>query len=304
MHHFLTSIRPFLAVDDLSKPLRLWDGLIQRQGVVNTYVLYNILSLSAFHLAIHTQASQSKYLARGIYYQNKALSQMVPNSHRVTEETCEGMFTSSLLVVTCCFAMGRAIAGVGEGNLDMIRRVVEISRLMRGTLAIFRAGWQLSLDKQTIPHIRRSFITLNRQMVPESPGSDGSLDMLTRRIEANVDDKERKLRYFQAIAFMKTSIRKASSRSTSCAFLLVVVGRISDELLVEMEAREPIPLILLAHWAVQLHWAKDTWWLATWGQRVVEVVRANLDTAWWDYIRWPLTEVGMLSHADGQFCPA
>ncbi|PGH19549.1 hypothetical protein AJ80_03885 [Polytolypa hystricis UAMH7299] len=61
-----------------------------------------------------------------------------------------------------------------------------------------------------------------------------------------------------------------------------------------VKARDPMALVILAHYCVLLHPLKMHWWAQGWSTEVVEAVWRSLDESWRPAIRWVVEEVGVV----------
>jgi hypothetical protein len=64
-----------------------------------------------------------------------------------------------------------------------------------------------------------------------------------------------------------------------------------------LAGREPIALIILAHYAVMLDTFKEYWWLRGWGKQLILHAERYIrnDERWKGLIEWPLDMIAALS---------
>lgn len=63
--------------------------------------------------------------------------------------------------------------------------------------------------------------------------------------------------------------------------------RLPATMITKLEEREPIALIILAHWAILLRYIRDCWFMERWDQHIVFGVKACLPEAYHAWIEWP-----------------
>jgi hypothetical protein len=63
---------------------------------------------------------------------------------------------------------------------------------------------------------------------------------------------------------------------------------ISFEFLQMLRQRRPEALVILAHWAVFLHYHRDFWVFGDSGRFLLESTRKYLGTYWDDWMAWPM----------------
>ena len=65
------------------------------------------------------------------------------------------------------------------------------------------------------------------------------------------------------------------------------------EVLENIGKKEPIALLILAHYAVVLHHLNEHIWQRGWGRWIVEEVSQEVDSDWSQYLEWAEREVGI-----------
>jgi hypothetical protein len=56
--------------------------------------------------------------------------------------------------------------------------------------------------------------------------------------------------------------------------------------------RDPLALIVLAHYCVALHQHRSIWWVSSWGYRVLDTIYKTLDHHLRYLLTWPVREIG------------
>jgi hypothetical protein len=62
--------------------------------------------------------------------------------------------------------------------------------------------------------------------------------------------------------------------------------------------RQPFALVVLAHYAVVLHHLHESWWMGSWGTRILNEIVDYLDPEWRELISWPIDATGCLVPED------
>lgn len=84
-----------------------------------------------------------------------------------------------------------------------------------------------------------------------------------------------------------------ATRSTAISAIFAWPILVEVEFTDLLEQRRPEALVMLAHFAVLLHWYKEVWLFGEGGRRVVECVSGYLGGAWGDWLEWAKVEVGL-----------
>lgn len=61
---------------------------------------------------------------------------------------------------------------------------------------------------------------------------------------------------------------------------------------------EPLALVILANYAVTLHWLRENIWMAYWGKGILDAVRQKLPLEWRECIAWAVQETDSPSEPD------
>jgi hypothetical protein len=62
---------------------------------------------------------------------------------------------------------------------------------------------------------------------------------------------------------------------------------LQDSFIMELKKKEPLALVILAHYATLLHGINEQWWAQGRGRRLVEAVCHILPSPWQPAIHWP-----------------
>lgn len=60
-----------------------------------------------------------------------------------------------------------------------------------------------------------------------------------------------------------------------------------DDFLIRLNQRQPIALLIFAHFGVLLHGLTNYWFFHGWGQAIVAAVDELLGDYWSDWMQWP-----------------
>ena len=59
-----------------------------------------------------------------------------------------------------------------------------------------------------------------------------------------------------------------------------------------LAAKDPVALVVLAHYAVILHHLHNLWWIRDWGTRILHEILDSVDAEWHELMRWPIDATG------------
>ncbi|KAI1207691.1 uncharacterized protein F4807DRAFT_174747 [Annulohypoxylon truncatum] len=297
-YHYATEVSPvFTSVDVPVEVLSSFHNAVIRHSFEHAYVYHAMLTVSALHLASLTSAStpasqiRSPHVITALAHKASALETLRSIVNSITSLTCEPALAASGLLTVCAFAMLHA--GVA---IDVIDLLAQIMTLYRGTVSIFRFGRQDSIAvlSTTIPTIRQAILTA---IIGERPwpSADVAADKILTKIfelsEDSDDAKQKKNVLLDAGLKLKVALRRISGTrgvySVACMWLAMVHPAIVEYI----KAREPLSLVLLAHWVIALRYIKHIWWVQGWPERTVQAVWQEVGERYPDLFEWVFEEL-------------
>lgn len=90
---------------------------------------------------------------------------------------------------------------------------------------------------------------------------------------------------------MALSALHLSLRGDEKASWLSMAIRAPADFLDELKNHEPLALVVLAHYCLFLHLAREKWCIRPWGKMVLQEIRRRLSSGWQHHIEWAVSEV-------------
>ena len=226
------------------------------------------------------------YERAAVSHRNLALVTSIPALTEVTEDNCHALFAMSSIISVLCFVL--PCSAQSATLSDPVNDIVSVSVLIRGV--------------KTVLHSAREWIAL---------GNLGGL------VDYNWDPTTLVLHEEARLAFEKLSdMNKRETRDGNIRDLYsttiqdlkhafeiqtVVMGEpglvftwllvVQAPYVAQLEKKEPMALVILAHYAVLLHTSKGQWWLDGRGAHLVQSIHQLLPPEWLPAIDWPSTAV-------------
>jgi hypothetical protein len=94
-----------------------------------------------------------------------------------------------------------------------------------------------------------------------------------------------------AIALLRKTFLLAAEKPSLKNNLLVFPIMVPDKFVEKLRDRDPLALVILANYAVFLHWWRSSIWIGGWGKEIVDAVKHAVDAEWHVYIEWAIEEV-------------
>jgi hypothetical protein len=72
--------------------------------------------------------------------------------------------------------------------------------------------------------------------------------------------------------------------------------RMSEDFLERLQQRDPLPLVIYAHFVVLLHDMERFWYMKGWTHHIMKGIYEALNSGDVPWIRWPMAKVGWIAH--------
>ena len=288
MHHYST-----VTALDLSHhpPLQhIWQIDIPKDAVSYDFLMHEVLAFSALHMAHLSSANRGRYEESGVLHEQLALKLFMPVFNCITSDNWHAIFAFTALLGLVRLALPQRPQLGSE-----IDRLIEFLQLMRGPLMhiacsrqfLTRRGLGVLFDVDDTTHE-----SVGRLYAPDLGGAVlASLQSLRDLNRSIVKAENVRNAYTESIDDLQTAFDRIimSPRKRSLVFLWPVI--LKDPYMKLLQARQPMALVILAHYGVILHTINDQWWARALGSQLVKTIHDTLDEKWKDTMRWPVEMV-------------
>ena len=117
-------------------------------------------------------------------------------------------------------------------------------------------------------------------------------------VEQEISDNTDRLMYVSAIYDLLSTLNEVyenrSTEKASVDLMQVLMGwlyRLPGEFVSFLEGKEPLSLVVLAHWAVLLQYMRSVWFMKGWDAHILSGIRTSLHPDFQSRIEWPLRQV-------------
>lgn len=285
MHQWTTSTYQTLTgLEEVRQILKL---TIPKMAFTHTYLMHEILALSASHLAYLQPDHRHAYSMLATHHQNIAINIMRMELSSITSENCHALFVTSSLVALTAFSSPDSV-----NPATPIDDLVDIFLLMRGMHGILKSAFEM---------IKEGPLGSILDSGPAPPSTSLLLVLLSRLGELSTllttREPDRDVRELCSVAisnFMETTalgITHTDDRELRVAFIWPI--GVSMGFISLLRQRNGVALAILAHYCIILHTAEHSatrknWFLSGWGSRIVESITSTVDPIWQDSVRWPM----------------
>ena len=293
LHHFSTVTYATLADACASADNReLWQVHAVRLGFKHEFLLRAILTVAALHLRHLNPPQSSYYDLMASTHQNSALETARDALTQVNENNCHAIFTFSILIVIMTSASLRKQAGV-----EAHQEILEWFFLLRGCNSVLQLHWdtlQNSFLYPLLDEVHRTDTTPTHSI----KNADRIMDLLTTCCYSGPteEDGEASKAYKMTVyELMKVFSQVSILRDRGQGLILsccVWPNTIPQKYLELLADQKPQALVILAHFAVLLHWADNEWFMRGMARYLLDTIRSSVGEEWQGALQWPSSVIG------------
>ncbi|XXH01896.1 hypothetical protein Hte_008258 [Hypoxylon texense] len=262
---------------------------IFNSAVSAPYLMHELLAFSALHLSTiqAIDADKTRYLQLAAELQTRALTLFNEAQPDVRIENCMALFVFSSMIGM--HALFDAVASYTDFSI-FLNNVVHYLRLHRGVSAITHQSWHI-LSRSEIRYITDSIMTaddLYRQRLGDMGNEcDKLVDLIRTSTDKLGPGPYKACQEAVEALHWVFGIRRTISKLCPTHITLAWPVRLSAEFVELLEQRQPISLIILAHWAVLLHVDRDFWVFGNAGQHMIRALLTYLGSYWDEWLVLP-----------------
>ncbi|KAJ9134135.1 hypothetical protein NKR23_g10366 [Pleurostoma richardsiae] len=302
LHHFLVHTSSSLA-DDYEAQV-LWQVTVPKLGFSHSFLLHNLLALSALHLATMDPERRDSHIARAEFHHIEGLRGLTTMMACLDGENAGIVGLSASLVCFYSFGVrprpGEYLVFSEDGGEP------EWFSFLRGVRSVNQSAELLGSPGPTpanddkgrrSPPVTLSSLPL-RQPAYEEPMERLREFVLDGTASSDEDEIQTYIAAVDSMASTFASVylpREALSSSASKPFSHLIFAWLylmSDSLACYMRERRPTALIILAHYAVLLKETECFWFMDGWAAHIVAGVAHDLPDEYKPLLDWPLEDIG------------
>jgi len=278
LHHF--SIATYATLDNVVAQRRLWQEDIIQIGFQYPFVLRGILAISSLHLASLDSNVGSVLLIKASTQHNYALSDFRAALTSVDDSNCTAIFAFACLTVIHAFAVARI-----QIAKDPVADIQNCMQLIRGVNSILQPHWTQLMATELSPLLNNEWRRGVFGEVPEILRLKVLIDSLP-----DLDNGTTRAAYVEAVEQLHTvflEVTAATGERSDLALLFTWPIMLSGKFLLLLSARQPVALVILAHFTALFHTMGNCWWLAGWNEHIIDALDLALSADFQDWLTWP-----------------
>ncbi|KAF9878776.1 Upc2 protein [Colletotrichum karsti] len=277
--HLQTAMPTFVTVDEFQKPMM---EMVMEAGLSAPYLMDIQLAHAAMHLAETNPDRADFYRHQATQLQTRGLMLFNEAKEEVSDETCIPMFLFSSTVGN------QVLCETLRNNRDDFNAFLDqfawYLTIHRGVSAVTGKSWSvirqsgakgfIDFLEARQPHAQVPEMDILHRMLDQADLGPASLEACRAAAEV--------LRHAYAI------YRSISERSTHQSSSVMAFGvRITTGFIDVLKQRRPEALVILAYYAVLLHWCRDYWVFCDAGQFMIRSISAHLGDYWSEWLAFP-----------------
>ncbi|KAJ5897427.1 hypothetical protein N7504_007715 [Penicillium tannophilum] len=261
---------------------KVWEMPVLEEALSAPFLMHGILALSALHLShLREDGRHVMWLDTAIAHKNTALVMFSDQLRNIDKSNAKAMMVFAGLAFAFSLASAVIIGTKEDGpGLNALTDVFILAR-----------GVQTVLDAETDFLRQSNFKPLFDTTAPEVDIPEDILAALDRleqlhiqcsQMDHNIDSAS----YTRAMYFLRDLAAITCAEPTSMTMAAGWAIHASQNYLADLKAKKPLALVVLAHYCVFLHMARENWCIGPWGCKVLLEITQVLEPEWHPHIEW------------------
>ncbi|KAI9369307.1 hypothetical protein BJX61DRAFT_536528 [Aspergillus egyptiacus] len=266
----------------------IWQAVVPREAMQHPFLMHGILALSALHLAVTSNDdTREDYIRTSKTHQNQALLGLSRAAAKLKPYHCNAAFILSNIMMIYSFALPETEGETpGRSALDELYQVFTTTRQSVDLLANI-TDWVGNGELKPLLQYDKG----QPKMPDTSRLAIMSLTQLNAKLARQDPDHDREV-YDTTIKHLGSSLDKVSRGGETMIVAFQWIFQVPSKFMELFRQREPFALVILAHYAVIIHFLRRHWWMGDWAARLIRNIGEHLDATWRNSISWVLDATG------------
>ena len=262
-------------------------SFVLSEGLKWPFLMHQMLALSARHLAYLQPDAATSYLRQAMDMQTRALSLFNTSWKQVNESNCLALLIFSTLLGYQLLA--DALTARGAGLDAFLERFLQCIETHRGVHAIAESAWPLLLESELQPVLSWSADFTSRE--PRGRQCQELLDLVQTSDALTPAEKEASR---CAVGYLQVGfdaiLDRAHEKGNRHQMVLSWLTLLPDQVKNMLAAKRPEALIMLAYYALLLHYSRGLWLVNDAGRYVLDLVAGHLPE-WQPWLELPRQKI-------------
>lgn len=276
LHHFVTVT--YATIDNVISQHYIWEDTMIKIGFKCPFVLRGILALAALHRATTAFAESPQLRIQASAHHIRALDDFRAVLSHVDQSNCNAVFAFSSITVVHAFA-----AATVQEPEDVLGALLNCLHLVRGVATILQPHWEDLAAMDLAPLLQNGWRQGATGQVPEI--------LSLRTLADSGHDEDETAAYLAAIDECHTTfleVLASNKEQSDLALMFTWPVSLSEKFMSLLSARDPVALVILAHFGILFHLKRDCWWLRGWHQRLGTAIESVIGSEYQEWLSWPI----------------
>ena len=286
-------------MNDRLEAISMWQVTVPALASNYPFLRHGLLALSSMHLRYTSPLPlQSRYLDLASEHQGYALAGYIPALRTITPENCHPLFGFSALLLSIQYSFIAAMDDEVEHE-EVLNEVTSVFDYVIGATVIAHQArdWLPQGSLRRLMSRRSQPSNILDQLLQ---GPQDALRNLTAyvnqlagapKVDLNNEISNRVAIYMHSIDMLTNAFPKQDAVHRVFDDMIGWPHFVGGGLLRLLKDRDPVTLVILAHYGVALSAFNDCWWLEGVGARLIRAVASVLDLSFFTLIDWPVSMI-------------
>ena len=265
-----------------------WRVAVPQEAIPHSFLMHALLSFASAHLAQLCPAQRTSYGRGALVHRNIALRSCIPSLRNITPKNCHALFAFSSVIAVSTFAFPDALS---ESQMSPVDNILTFLVLIRGVNTVLQGGLDWIKSGSLNPLLQDGRVNWRKQVALLPVTFLAPFERLhALNVKASPDTNDRKV-YEEAIQDLENSYGAYQLIASDRSLVFIWCAIIPREYVTLVSERQPMALVVLAHFAVLLHNVGAQWWAGDRGKLLVEAIHDELGNDWKLAVEWPMAVV-------------
>ncbi|KAL4928101.1 uncharacterized protein BDV17DRAFT_264828 [Aspergillus undulatus] len=294
---------------------RSWQRIIRREAAAHPTLRHSALALSATHLAYTVRAEDTskrkEYMQEARRHYIQAIDELPPHCDDLSASRCNAAFSTASVLFMCELASpslaedGLRLSKAADrssgssSTTETKEKEQPPSSYLQQLLDVFETAREFSSDTDVLDVVEKGELKglFSRSDPYHQLPSTYTLPIFAMRnlnnATAKKDPAHETAVYDDAITKLDRSLEMLSKGGEPTMIALRWMFRVPSRYLDLVRDKQPLALIIFAHYCAVLHHLRDRWWMGDRGGRLVKEISQLLGPERMGSILWASDIVGI-----------
>ena len=272
------------SLSDRDSVQQTWRVAVTQEALPHDFLMHALLSFASAHLAQICPAQRQLYGESAVTHRNIALRSGIPHLRQITPKNCHALFVFSSVIAISTFSIPNSPNIPLDSRIDNILTFIV---LIGGVNTVLQSGLDWIQAGSLEPLLQTERVDWRQKIGPLPVSLRDAIQRLSAWNDQHTLGTRREL-YAEIIQKLESFYGAFSIVTSDRSLVFIWCAIVSAEFVAGLRERDPMALLVLAHWAVLLHSVSAQWWAGERGKLLVEAIYHELDDEWRAAAQWSM----------------